>query len=98
MNLSKPERVELSKRANARTLRAEDARRARCILLLADGHTWAQVRDKLECNDGFIARWSARFELQRLAGLFSRHKGSETRIVTPGLEARILERTRQAPA
>jgi transposase len=97
MKLTKPERVELTKRASGRTLRAEDARRARCILLLADEHTWVQVRDKLGCNDSFIARWSERFESQRLAGLFSRHKGSEARTLSPALEARILERTRQAP-
>jgi hypothetical protein len=55
MKLTKAERVELTKRANSRSLRAEDARRARCVLLLAEGNTWAGVRSKLECNDEFIA-------------------------------------------
>src|SRR4029434_3905752 len=53
---------------------------------------------KLGCNDSFIARWSERFESQRLAGLFSRHKGSEARTLNDALGARILGRTRQAPA
>ena len=97
MKLTKPERVKLTKRASGRTLRAEDARRARCILPLAEQHPWAQVRDKPGCNDSFIARWSERFESQRLAGLFSRHKGSEARALSAALEARILECTRQAP-
>lgn len=97
MKLSKGERTELAKRANARSVRAEDARRARCILLLSDGCTWGDIRDKVGCNDGFIARWSKRFESERLAGLFSRHRGSEARTLTPRLEARILERTRQGP-
>ncbi len=97
MILSKGERTELAKRANARSVRAEDARRARCILLLSDGCTWGDIRDKVGCNDGFIARWSKRFKSERLAGLFSRHRGSEARTLTPRLEARILERTRQTP-
>ena len=58
MILTRSERVELTKRAGGRTVRAEDARRARCVLLLAEGNTWAEVRSKLECNDEFIARWS----------------------------------------
>jgi hypothetical protein len=27
-------------------------------LLLAAGHTWAQICDRLGCNDAFISRWS----------------------------------------
>jgi hypothetical protein len=37
------ERMELTRRANSRTDRAEDTRRARLILLLAEGHTWNEV-------------------------------------------------------
>lgn len=97
MKISKVERRELAKRAASRTLRAEDARRARCILLLADGHTWAEIRDKLRCTDGFIACWSKRFASERLSGLYSRHLGSRPSKLTASLEARILERTRQSP-
>ena len=98
MILTRSERVELTKRAGGRTVRAEDARRARCVLLLAEGNTWAEVRSKLECNDEFIARWSARFTAERLAGLYSRHRGQPARTLSPKLEARILETTRRAPA
>lgn len=97
MILTKAERIELNKRATGRTIRAEEARRARCILMLAEGASWAQIRDKLNCNDSFVARWGQRFEAERLAGLYSRHKGSELRTLTAKLEARILERTRQRP-
>ena len=50
-------------------------------------------RDKLDCNDAFIARWSNRFREERLAGLFSRHAGQEASTLTPALEARILQWT-----
>jgi transposase len=90
ITLSDAERMELSRRANSRAGRADDARRARLILLLADGHTWAAIREKLDCNDAFIDRWSKRFLAERLAGLFSRHAGQGPSTLTPRLEARIL--------
>ena len=50
IGLTEGERRELSQRATSRSGRADDGRRARLILLLEAGHTWAQVRDKLGCN------------------------------------------------
>ena len=93
IGLTEGERRELSQRAASRSGRADDGRRARLLLLLAAGHTWAQIRDKLGCNDAFIACWSKRFGQERLAGLFSRHAGQGARKLTPRLEARILDWT-----
>src|SRR5215813_3212170 len=76
IRLTEGERRELGQRAASRSGRADDGRRARLILLLAARHTWAQIRDKLGCNDAFIAGWSKRFGEERLAGLFSRHAGA----------------------
>jgi len=93
ITLSDVERTELSRRAMSRAGRADDARRARLILLLDAGETWAAIREKLDCNDAFIDRWSKRYLAERLAGLFSRHAGQEASRLTPQLEARILEWT-----
>src|ERR1700680_1362050 len=93
--LTDAERIELNQRAASRSGRADDARRARMLLLLDAGYTWAAIRDKLDCNDAFIDRWSKRFREERLAGLFSRHAGQEASTLTPALEARILEWTRK---
>src|SRR5690348_6269386 len=96
--LTEAERRELNQRAASRSGRADDARRARLLLLLHAGHSWAAIRDKLDCNDAFIDRWSKRFRGERLAGLFSRHAGQTARTLTPALEARILEWTlKRAP-
>ena len=97
MKLTKAERMELNKRATGRTVRAEDARRARLVLLLAERETWATIRDKLGCGDTFINRWSQRFRAERLAGLYSRHAGKAPEKLTPKLEARILDATRRPP-
>jgi len=93
IELTESERMELSQRATSRSGRADDGRRARLILLLEAGHSWAQIRDKLDCNDAFIDRWSKRFGWERLAGLFSRHAGRRPSKLTPALEARILDWT-----
>jgi transposase len=91
--LSEMEKSQLTKRATSQAGRADDARRARLILLLDGGSTWAAIRDKLDCTDSFIDRWSKRFASERLAGLFSRHAGQLPSTLTPKLEARILEWT-----
>ena len=66
--LTKTERVELTKQASRRTGRAEDARRARLILLLDEGRTWDEICERLPCSRGFIDSWSKRFTAERVAG------------------------------
>ena len=93
MKLTKSERVELQRQASLRTVRADSARHARLILLLAEGLTWAEIRTKLYCSDSYIDRWSKRFASDRLAGLFARHAGRSRYKVSDRLEARVLEWT-----
>src|SRR3989337_1045821 len=98
ITLTNSERMELRRRANSRTDRAEDARRARLTLLLAEGHTWDEVSERIDCSRGFVASWSKRFAEQRIAGLHSRHLGQVATVCTPKLAARILGATSRAPA
>ena len=99
MKLTKNERMELRRQASTRTGRADSARHARLILLLAEGLTWAEIRAKLDCGDSYISRWSKRFEVDRLAGLFARHGGRERYKVTDRVEARVLAwTTKRQPA
>jgi transposase len=97
LTLTNAERMELMRRAGSRTDRAEDARRARLILLLTDGHTWDEASEQVGCSRGFVASWARRFAEQRVAGLYSRHVGQVATVLTPKMEARILEATRHAP-
>src|SRR6202158_289343 len=93
--LAPSERRELRDRLRSRTLPAEDVRRARLILLLAQGQSYLAIRQVLGCNANYISRWKGRFEAERLAGLYSHHPGRAVEKRTPGLEARILEWTRR---
>ena len=93
MIVTDSERMELQRQSVSRNGRADAARHARLILLLAEGRTWAEIRAKLDCSDSCISRWSKRFATDRLAGLFARHSGGERYKVTDRLEAQILART-----
>ena len=98
LSLTQVEREELESRCRSRRLRAEDARRARLILLLASGESYAAVQAALGCDPGYVSRWKKRFETERLAGLYSRHVGPKASVLTPKLQAKILEKTRQEPS
>ena len=61
LELGPSDRNELESRARSRVVRAEDARRARLILLLADGEPYTSIQSKLSCNRSYVSRWKARF-------------------------------------
>jgi len=75
ITLKRAERRELDRWARGQSRDAAQARRARLILLLADGERYGLIREKLDCDTNFIARWKIRFVRERLAGLYSRHAG-----------------------
>lgn len=97
LQLSQAECKELQARVRSRVLRAGDVRRARLILLLAEGQSWSVIEQTLGCSSTYLARWQKRFGEQRLAGLFARQQGRPVSKCTPRLEARILAWTRRAP-
>jgi transposase len=97
VRLAPHERKELRKRVRTRTLRADDVRRARLILMLADGAPYTAIQQALGCNPNYISRWKERFLAERLAGLYARHRGRRVAARTPKLEAQILEWTRRQP-
>src|SRR5215510_9022824 len=93
--LTAEQRTELETRARSRRGRADAARRARVILLLADGDSYARITTG--CSSRTIALWKQRFEVDGLAGLAARHRGSKRTVLTPTLQARILAWTRRPP-
>src|SRR5215203_1719562 len=97
LTLTTDERTELEQRMRSRTIRSEDARRARVILLLADGASYSSIEQALPCYRDYINRWRRRFLAKRLNGLQSRHHSQPPSVLTAEMEARILERTRLKP-
>jgi len=97
LELAPTVRQELESRSRSRALRADDVRRARLILMLADGASYTTIQQALGCNPSYISRWKHRFLEAELAGLFSQHRGRPVQQRTPKLEARILDWTRRPP-
>jgi transposase len=96
--LAPPERQELKRRAQSRSLAVESVRRAKVILMLAAGDSYSEICERLGCTDRYISLWKERFQQERLSGLDSRYRGAEYRRRTAETEARILELTRRGPA
>jgi transposase len=97
MKLTAEVEQELRSRIRSQALRADDVRRARLILMLADGQSFSTIRKTLGCNRSYISCWKRRFLEHGLAGLHSRHQGGKAERRTPKLEARILSCTRKQP-
>jgi transposase len=95
--LTANERTELEARLRSRKIRSEDARRARVILMLADGASYSMIETTVPCYRDYINRWRRRFLAKRVTGLEARHYSQPPSVLTPAMEARILEKTRQAP-
>jgi transposase len=97
LTLTADERDELERRVRSRKIRAEDARRARVVLMLAAGDSYGAIGAALGCYPNYISRWKHRFETDRLEGLRAKYCGQPPTVRTPAMEARILEKTRQRP-
>jgi len=77
--LTTAQRTALETRARSRRGRADAARRARVILLLADGHSYATITTMTGCSSRTIALWKHRFAHDGVDGLRARHRGSKPR-------------------
>ena len=95
--LTAEQRTELESRVRSRRGRADAARRARVILLIADGHSYHAITTMTGCSSRTIALWKRRFEEKGLSGLAARHHGSKPSVLTPTLEAKILAWTKRSP-
>lgn len=97
LQVTAAERLVLASRLRARKLRVEDVRRARVILMLADGQSYLTIQAAVGCDARYVSRWRKRFTEARLAGLYSRHRGRAVQRRTPQLEAKILALTQEKP-
>ena len=98
VELSVEESDELRQMSVSRTLPAGDVIRARMILMLAAGRSYIEIQARLQTTAPTISRWKKRFLEDRLSGLIeARHPGQKPTVITPKLQARVLEATRRKP-
>src|ERR1041384_6670229 len=98
LQLTEDEHTELRQMTVLRMLPAGDVFRARLILMLADGRSYAEIQQRLDTTAPTISRWRKRFVEDRVAGLMEeRHPGQKPSVITPALQARVLAATRRKP-
>ena len=97
LTLTTDERAELERRVRSLKIRAEDARRARVILMLADGASYSTIEATVPCYRDYINRWRRRFLADRSRACVPRYRGQPPTVLTPAMEARVLAKTRQPP-
>ena len=93
IKLTPTEREQLQAMLRKHSADASQARRARCVLLWADGQRRVDIRAKLACNDALVTRWTRAYGEQGLAGLVSLYPGRKPAKPVARLEARVLDRT-----
>src|ERR1051326_4111326 len=82
----------------SRSLPAGEVIRARMILMLAEGRSYADIQERPQTTAPTISRWKKRFLSERINGLIQlRHPGQKPTVITPKFQARVLEATRRKP-
>jgi transposase len=82
LTLTTDERAELERRVRSLKIRAEDTRRARVILMLADGESYSTIEATVPCYRDYINRWRRRFLADRVDGLRARYRGQPPTVLT----------------
>ena len=98
LTLNPTQRAELTEIAQSRSLPAGYVFRAKLILLLADGLSYNQIKQRLQTTAPTISRWKERFLARGVDGLDTHHPGQKPTVLTAALRARILAFTRHKPA
>lgn len=96
--LTEEEHEELRQMTLSRSLPAGDVFRARLILMLSQGCSYGEIRERLNTTAPTISLWKKRFLEHRVVGLLEqRHPGQKPSVITPQLQARVLAATRRKP-
>ena len=95
LTLADADGQELEPCACSQSLPAGYVRKARLLLSLADGQSYRDIQTSLRCSSAYISQWKKGLKSDGLAGLRGRHQGKKATVLTPTLEARILEKARQ---
>jgi len=83
ISLALEERAELEHWQRCTTIKARLAKRAKIILLRADGHSLSEIARRLEVGRRIVRKWVTRFLAQRIAGLMDQPGRGRKRAFAP---------------
>jgi transposase len=97
LSITDAERVELQRRVRAHTTPQRAAKRARIVLLAADGLPNRQIAPIVGMNQHTVAHWRRRFQAERLAGLEDRPRPGRPLVYDHDQRLRIVATVTQQP-
>ena len=97
VQLNEQQRKDLTGIAQSRALPAGYVFRAKLILMLDEGATFAMIRERLGTTNPTIIRWKERFLEAGMDGLDTSHPGQKPYRLTTSLRAKVLNATRKKP-
>ncbi len=97
LRVNKKQRHQLATLIRRQNAPAAEVLRARIIVGLAAGASYQQLSGRLGSSSATISLWRKRFEEDGVAGLRSRHLGSEASVLTPELRAKVIRRALDRP-
>jgi transposase len=95
--VSDAERVELERRVRAHTTPQRAVKRARVVLLAADGIPNRQIAPLVAMDPHTVAQWRRRFAVERLAGLEDRQRSGRPLVYGHDDRLRIVAQVTQEP-
>jgi len=97
ITLTPTQRGELQAHLRRRNLPASVAVRMRIVMMLDEGSSYSDIKEKLDTTAPTISLWKRRYREEGLMGLATFHPGQPPQKLTPRLRAKILAKTQQAP-
>jgi transposase len=95
--ITEEERAELQRRVRAHTTPQRAAKRARVVLLAADGVPNRQIAPMVGMNQHTVAHWRRRFAAERLAGLEDRQRPGRPPVYGHDERLRIVATVTEEP-
>jgi transposase len=96
-SLTPTQRGELQVHLKSRNLPLSMALRMRIILMLDEGASYNDIKEKLDTTAPTISLWKRRYRQAGVVGLVSVHPGQPPKKLTPQFRAKVLAKTQQAP-
>lgn len=83
LSVSAADRAELERRVRSQTGQARDAKRARIVLLAAEGRSGVEIADRVGVSDPTVIKWRRAYAEQGQTGLGDAPRSGRPREITP---------------
>jgi transposase len=83
LTVSPADRVELERRVRSQTGQARDAKRARIVLLAAEGRSGVEIAERVGVSEPTVIKWRRAYAERGLAGLVDAPRSGRPREITP---------------